>query len=750
MVIKPTDIEISIPTGSNDSSNPFTDDVFLERLVFDDVDFATSASFEAISRFRVLTGPENINAEWGDNDDAGDGDDNPFAKAGFAGANQETEDPAIQNATLLNAFNSNSLSEMSDGERGDFSFQVEFSKAVFDNDTADDDTPEVVLFERGGNDRFTLELMVDGTFENPGFSSPLTVDSSEWWNTGIAVNTLEIDDAQDVFAGGFDLNDFGLSNGEAAFGMRITAKNAGPDLNGFFLSSEDPDDFVEARPAVTIEKTVNTPSINGAGQVTYTYVVENDGNTPLTDVVVTDDAFTPGDTSDDFSPIRTEAGNGDEVLDVGETWVFEASETVSQSQIDAGDALTNVATVTTAETDPVTAEETVTVAQAPGIALDKTADRDVVTATGQTVTYTYTVENTGNVSLNDVTIVDDAGTPGNPADDVTLGDNGPDSGDTDGDGALDPDEEWIFTWEADLGNTEGAAELTNTAVVTTQEGAEDSDTATVSIEPEAERCTDVADHFDRPDGPVGATLVYAPAAPYRNGTDADDFAWGDDRGNTISTNGGENVVVANGGNDIVNGGNAADEIYGDAGNDILNGNGGDDRLSGGAGNDKLYGAHGDDKIMAGDGDDLVEGGAGDDRIHGGAGNDTIQGEGGDDCIAGGADDGRIDGSIAQGLTVTIGDRLFGNGGADLFEYEAGDGVDFMFDFKAEDGDTLKLFGLDEDDATAVTANTPYGPAAGLAFDTDGDGRFDGGVFFQQIRHTAEVDDLVQDNTIEFV
>ena len=74
----------------------------------------------------------------------------------------------------------------------------------------------------------------------------------------------------------------------------------------------------------------------------------------------------------------------------------------------------------------------------------------------------------------------------------------------------------------------------------------------------------------------------------------------------------------------------------------------------------------------------------------------------------------------------------------------------MFDFKAEDGDTLKLFGLDEDDATAVTANTPYGPAAGLAFDTDGDGRFDGGVFFQQIRHTAEVDDLVQDNTIEFV
>ena len=125
------------------------------------------------------------------------------------------------------------------------------------------------------------------------------------------------------------------------------------------------------------------------------------------------DAGYTDDPNDDLLPQLEEGDtDGDGILDVGETWIFEASETVSQGQIDAGDALTNVATVTTAETDPVTAEETVTVAQAPGIALDKTADRDVVTATGQTVTYTYTVENTGNVSLNDVTIVDDAGTPG--------------------------------------------------------------------------------------------------------------------------------------------------------------------------------------------------------------------------------------------------------------------------------------------------------------------------------------------------
>ena len=40
---------------------------------------------------------------------------------------------------------------------------------------------------------------------------------------------------------------------------------------------------------------------------------------------------------------------------------------------------------------------------------------------GSTVTWTYIVTNTGNIALSNVTVVDDNGTPGNTADDFTVG-----------------------------------------------------------------------------------------------------------------------------------------------------------------------------------------------------------------------------------------------------------------------------------------------------------------------------------------
>ena len=42
-------------------------------------------------------------------------------------------------------------------------------------------------------------------------------------------------------------------------------------------------------------------TINAAGDVEYTYVVTNTGNTFLSDIQLSDDAGTPADTSDDLS-----------------------------------------------------------------------------------------------------------------------------------------------------------------------------------------------------------------------------------------------------------------------------------------------------------------------------------------------------------------------------------------------------------------------------------------------------------------
>jgi hypothetical protein len=78
---------------------------------------------------------------------------------------------------------------------------------------------------------------------------------------------------------------------------------------------------------------------------------------------------------------------------------------------------------------------------APAIDLEKSGT--TISKVGDSVTYTYTVTNTGNVSLGNVVIKDDAGTPGNTADDFQL--TTPSSGDANTNGILEETETWIFT-----------------------------------------------------------------------------------------------------------------------------------------------------------------------------------------------------------------------------------------------------------------------------------------------------------------
>src|SRR5262249_29261359 len=78
--------------------------------------------------------------------------------------------------------------------------------------------------------------------------------------------------------------------------------------------------------------------------------------------------------------------------------------------------------------------------------------------TGINAVFTYFVSNPGNVPLSNVTLIDDNGTPGNPADDFTpmfL------TGDSDHDGQLDPLETWQYTQT----HTVTPGQYTNTATV---------------------------------------------------------------------------------------------------------------------------------------------------------------------------------------------------------------------------------------------------------------------------------------------
>ena len=71
-----------------------------------------------------------------------------------------------------------------------------------------------------------------------------------------------------------------------------------------------------------------------------------------------------------------------------------------------------------------------------------TAQTGPTVAVGSTVTFTYTVRNTGNVGLVVPFISDDNGTPGNPFDDFVPAFTGGDAGNI---GVLDLFETWSFT-----------------------------------------------------------------------------------------------------------------------------------------------------------------------------------------------------------------------------------------------------------------------------------------------------------------
>ena len=185
-------------------------------------------------------------------------------------------------------------------------------------------------------------------------------------------------------------------------------------------------------------------------------MVTNPGNVRIADVAVTDDhagvnpTFQGGD------------ANGNDRLDPGETWTFEATGTANGGQYEN----TGRVTGTDALEDPVTDTDPSHYFGARAeLAVQKSTngiDADVgpgpQVPVGDPVTWTYTVTNPGNVAIADVAVDDDqAGV--NPA---FVG------GDDDSDGLLDPSETWTF--EATGTATAGQYENTGTATGTDPQG----------------------------------------------------------------------------------------------------------------------------------------------------------------------------------------------------------------------------------------------------------------------------------------
>ncbi|PQB04811.1 DUF7507 domain-containing protein [Aureitalea marina] len=222
------------------------------------------------------------------------------------------------------------------------------------------------------------------------------------------------------------------------------------DLSG---SAIDTDDVTETElcqqadiAVVKIGELENPDECSSIGDtINYQFLVSNKGNVSLSDIELIDDLL-GGVVA---GPISGDTDN-DGQLDVTEQWIYEASYTITQDDIDAGEVV-NQATVTgltqdqtevsdqsgtTVDTDDATETD---LCQEPAIAIVKTASYDDggdCSEAGKPIIYTFAVSNEGNVTLSNV-VVNDPLLGGELA--------GPDSGDTDGDGLLDLDEIWIYS-----------------------------------------------------------------------------------------------------------------------------------------------------------------------------------------------------------------------------------------------------------------------------------------------------------------
>jgi hypothetical protein len=187
-------------------------------------------------------------------------------------------------------------------------------------------------------------------------------------------------------------------------------------------------------PDITIKKTANPAVVYPRDLITYTYTVSNTGDATLSDVRVSDDKCDP------VTPVE-----GDNELGPGEHCIFCCLANLDEDT-------TNTATATGSHSldGVVTDTHTISVDVInPRLAMHKTAGSTTIDA-GDTVTYTYTVTNTGDDPLSSVSVSDDK------CFSVTL-----EAGGDPGSHELNPGEVWTYTCSTIL-----SVDTTNIATVT--------------------------------------------------------------------------------------------------------------------------------------------------------------------------------------------------------------------------------------------------------------------------------------------
>ncbi|WP_084605973.1 DUF7507 domain-containing protein [Agreia bicolorata] len=189
-----------------------------------------------------------------------------------------------------------------------------------------------------------------------------------------------------------------------------TAKSTGTPPGGTPVNSPPDTVVVPApnSPSISVVKSADPTSITAAGAaIRYSFTATNTGNVTLTNVSITEGAFSGSGT---LSAVTCPAGAAS--LAPGASVVCTADYTATQADVDAG-RITNTATASGRPPtgNPVTSDPSsaVVTAQAnPSLAVVKSADPSSIAKAGDAVAYSFVVTNTGNVTMTDVTVAETA------------------------------------------------------------------------------------------------------------------------------------------------------------------------------------------------------------------------------------------------------------------------------------------------------------------------------------------------------
>ena len=158
-------------------------------------------------------------------------------------------------------------------------------------------------------------------------------------------------------------------------------------------------------PSLSIVKAAAQDELPAIGEtIDYTFVVTNDGNVTMDNIDVTDPKVSDLECPEAVS------------LAPGESTTCTATHTVTQADWDAGE-FENVAAVTgtppgtdtpipEVPSNPVIVEG----AQDPVLSIVKAADHETLPAVGEDIAYTFVVTNDGNVTMDNVKVLDDNAT----------------------------------------------------------------------------------------------------------------------------------------------------------------------------------------------------------------------------------------------------------------------------------------------------------------------------------------------------